>query len=77
MDRAQTAKTLHKTLLAEAIADLATFAHWADVPFEEQYQVIARMIRQVDINTAGTVINVVWQPLWELLWFTPHGPTMA
>jgi DNA invertase Pin-like site-specific DNA recombinase len=77
VDRAQTVKALHTTLLADAVTDLATFRCWADVPFEEQYQLIARMIRQVESNTDGTVINVVWQPLWELLWFIPQGPTIA
>lgn len=77
LERAQMVKTMHKALLAEAIADLRAFAQWADVLPKKQHQVIARMIRQVDINTAGSVTNVVWQLLWDLLWFTPQGPTMA
>jgi site-specific DNA recombinase len=75
--RAQVVKSLQEGLLAEAVADLARVADWAAVPSEERQQAIARMLRQVDINAAGAVTNVVWQPVWDLAWFTPQGPTRA
>jgi site-specific DNA recombinase len=75
--RAQMVKNLQEGLLAEAVADLARVADWAAVPSEERQQVIARMLRQVHINAAGAVTQIVWQPLWDLLWFASQGPTMA
>ena len=77
LDRARMVKTMHASLLTEAVTDLAALARWADLSVEEQHQIVVRMIQQVEINAAGTITKVVWHLLWDLLWFASKGPTMA
>jgi site-specific DNA recombinase len=77
MERAQMVKSLHESLLAEVLSDLATCANWADRSAEEQHDCIQRMIRQVDMDKAGAITSITWHLLWEMLWFAPQGPTMA
>jgi DNA invertase Pin-like site-specific DNA recombinase len=77
LERAQMMRTLHESLVTEAIADLAAVTRWTDISTEEQRQVLMRMIQQVDIDVTGAITKVIWKLLWDLLWFAPKGVTMA